>query len=162
MFEASLISLLHADTALVGLLSSYSSNPSVFTSVAPQKAEPPYIVFEIEEYSTDNLGVKGFDITFDIYDYIASGVKIREIAKRLCYICDRVEIKTDPTYDTIRLFWEDGREVENTDIEIRHYVTKVTARAGRKEWIEQLQSYILAGSGDFLEDSNNNKIISSL
>lgn len=44
MFEKTLINLLAADTDLVNLLSTFESQPAVFSNMAPQRAEPPYIV----------------------------------------------------------------------------------------------------------------------
>lgn len=138
MFEASLITLLAADSALVALLSSFSSAPAIFTGMAPQKAEPPYIVFDMDETTTDGRVVSAFDIVIDIYDRQESGKNMRDIATRLKYVCDLAEIKTDPEYSTIRLSWEDGREVENSDVKVRHYVTRISARAGRQAWAAQL------------------------
>lgn len=137
MFEASFKTLLEADTDLVSLLTTFESEPAIFSGMAPQKAEPIYVVFDIEEVSDENLAVNQFTVTCDIYDFKESGVNMREAAERIKYVCDRIEIKTDARYDTIRLFWESGREVENTDINIRHYVVTIYARAGRKKWAEE-------------------------
>ena len=43
MFEGSLISLLAADGDLQTLLSEFSGAPAIFSRMAPQKAERPYI-----------------------------------------------------------------------------------------------------------------------
>jgi len=137
MFEASLITLLAADSDLQNLLSTFSSNPAIFSSAAPQKAERPYIVFDIDKIAVENLAASGFDLVLDIYHRQESGVELREIAERIEFVCDRTEIKTDDRFDTIRLFYEDGREVENTDVKIRHYVVRLSARAGRKKWAEE-------------------------
>lgn len=137
MFEGSLIALLAADTALASLLTTFESVPAIFTGAAPQKAERPYIVFDIDKTAVENLAVSGFDIVLDIYNRDESGKEMREIAERIEFVCDRVEIKTDARFDTIRLFYEDGREVENTDVKIRHYIVRLSARAGRKKWAEE-------------------------
>ncbi len=134
MFEGSLITLLAADTDLVALLSTFSAEPAIFSSMAPQKAERPYIVFDIDVLAVENLAAQGFSIVLDIYEREESGKVMREIAERIEYVCDRTVIFTDPRYGQIRLFYEDGREVENSDIKIRHYVVRLSARAGRKAW----------------------------
>lgn len=138
MFEASLYTLLASDTELQAKLNSYGTEPAIFSSIAPENAELPYIVYDIEEYSTDNLGVSGFDINLDIYDRSSSGKIMREIAERIKFICDRYHISGDSRYGIIRIFWNSGREVENKDIDIRHYVIQCMARAGRKSWMAQL------------------------
>jgi len=134
MFEASLIDLLAADTALVALLSTYKTEPAIFSWVAPQVAETPYIVFDIDKNAVENLAATGFDIVLDIYDRNESGSDMRDIAERIEFVCDRALIRTDSRFGTIRLFYEDGREVENSDIKIRHYIVRLSARAGRKAW----------------------------
>jgi len=137
MFEGSLIALLAADTDLVNLLATFESAPAIFSSVAPQKATRPYIVFDIDKFAVENLAASGFDLPIDIWIRKESGKEMREIAERIEFVCDRVEIKTDSRFDTIRLFYEDGGEVENLDIKIRHYVVRLSARAGRKKWAEE-------------------------
>lgn len=134
MFEGSLIALLAADSALVALLSTFESEPAIFSSVAPQKAERPYIVFDIDKLAVENLAASGFDIPLDIWIRKESGKEMREIAERIEFVCDRVIISGDARFGHIRLFYEDGREVENNDVKIRHYVVRLSARAGRKKW----------------------------
>jgi hypothetical protein len=139
MFEASLIDLLAADTDLQGLLTTFSSEPAIFTGAAPQKAERPYIIFDIDKNSVENLAASGFNIVLDIYIREESGKEMREIAERIEFVCDRAVIMNDVggRFQAIRLFYEDGREVENSDVKIRHYVVRLSARAGRKKWAEE-------------------------
>lgn len=139
MFEKSLIILLAADSALVALLSTFESVPAIFSSAAPQKAERPYIVFDIDKNAVENLAASGFDIILDVYIREESGKEMREIAERIEFVCDRAVIMTDVggRFQAIRLFYEDGREVENLDVKIRHYVVRLSARAGRKKWAEE-------------------------
>lgn len=140
MFEKALITLLAADSALVALLSTFESAPAIFTGAAPQKAERPYIVFDMDKIAVENLAASGFDIVLDIYIREESGKEMREIAERIEFVCDRALIRVDVggRFQAIRLFYEDGREVENSDVKIRHYVLRLSARAGRKKWAEQL------------------------
>lgn len=143
MFEASLITYLKTNATLTGLLAEYpAGQPAIFSSAAPQKTptDKPYIVFDIDKSSTDNLAAAEFDITMDIYHRSQSGVDIRDVAEQITYTCDRNIINVagdtdaDPRFGQIRLFYEDGREVENSDIKVRHYVLRLYARAGRKKW----------------------------
>ena len=137
MFEGSLIALLAADSDLQTLLSTFESAPAIFSRSAPQKAERPYIVFDINKNAVENLAAASFDINLDIYHRQESAKSVREIAERIEFVCDRTLIKTDPRFDTIRLYYEDGDEIENTDVKIMHYVVRLSARAGRKKWIEE-------------------------
>lgn len=138
MFEKALITLLAADSALVALLSTFESEPAIFSSAAPQKATRPYIVFDIDKFAVENTAASGFDIPLDIWIRKESGKEMREIAERIEFACDLKVILTDAggRFQAIRLFYEDGREVENNDIKIRHYVVRLSARAGRKKWAE--------------------------
>lgn len=139
MFEKTLINLLAADSALQSLLSEFESAPAIFSSAAPQRAERPYIVFDIDKIAVENLAASGFDIVLDIYTRKESGKEQREIAERIEFVCDMALIRVDAggRFQAIRLFYEDGREVENLDIKIRHYVVRLSARAGRKKWAEE-------------------------
>ncbi len=139
MFEKALITLLAADSALGALLSTFESDPAIFSGAAPQKAERPYIVFNIDKNAVENLAASGFDIVLDVYIRKESGKEMREIAERIEFVCDRAVIVTDAggRFQAIRLFWEDGREIENLDVKIRHYVVRLSARAGRKKWAEE-------------------------
>jgi len=137
VFEGSFITLLAADAALVSLLSTFEGAPAIFSSAAPQRAELPYVVFDIDKNAVENLAASDFDIVLDLWNRIESGKENREIAERIEFVCDREEIKTDVRFGTIRLFYEDGREVENDDVKIRHYVVRLSARAGRKKWAEE-------------------------
>ncbi len=139
MFEKTLINLLAADSDLQSLLSTFSGNPAIFSNAAPQKAERPYIVFDIDKIAVENLAASGFDVVLDIYHRQESGKELREIAERIEFVCDRALIRTDDggRFQAIRLYYEDGREIENdSDIKIRHYVVRLSARAGRKKWAE--------------------------
>ena len=134
MFEGSFISFLSADATLVGLLGTFEGAPAIYSSAAPQKSDRPYLVFDIDVNSVENLAAFGFDIIVDIYYRTESGKVLREIAERIEFVCDREIIRGDARYGQIRLFWEDSREVENSDIKIRHRVCRLSARAGRKKW----------------------------
>lgn len=140
MFEKTLINLLAADSALTALLSTFSSAPAIFSSAAPQKATRPYIVFDIDKLAVENLAASGFDIVLDIYHRQESGKEIREIAERIEFVCDRAFIDVDAggRFQGIRLYYEDYREIENSDIKIRHGVVRLSARAGRKKWADQI------------------------
>lgn len=139
MFEKTYINLLAADAPLVALLANFSGNPAIFSGAAPQKATRPYIVFEIDKLAPENLAAAAFDIINDIYIRKESGKEMREIAERIEFICDHEKVMVDDggRFQAIRLFYEDGREVENTDVKIRHYVVRLSARAGRKKWAEE-------------------------
>ena len=136
MFEKSLINLLAADSDLQTLLATFESAPAIFSSAAPQRATRPYIVFDIDKLAPENLAAAAFDIVLDIYIRQESGKELREIAERIEFVCDHELIETDAggRFQAIRLFYEDGREVENLDVKIRHYVVRLSARAGRMKW----------------------------
>ena len=140
MIEKAFIDLLAADVTLVALLSEFEGQPAIFSNVAPQNAELPYIVFDVEVAAGENRAAAAFDIFCDVWHRAESGVDIRQIAERIEYVCAhmRVDVDAGGRFQAIRFFYEDGFEVENTDPEIRHYVATVSARAGRKKWCEQL------------------------
>lgn len=139
MFEKSLIDFLEADADIVALLGTFESRPAIFSNMAPQRAVAPYAVFDIDKAAVENLGVSSFDVVIDLYDKKESAADLRQLATLIEYRCDRAVLpETDARFGQIRLFYEDGREVENSDIEIRHYVLRLSARAGRKAWMAQI------------------------
>lgn len=138
MFEASFKTFLESDTALTALLSEYNSTPSIFTSIAPQDAETPYIIFDIERNSGTPLPVAAFDIYIHIFHDSESSAVVRSIANEIELYCDTQEIKSDSKFSMLRFYMEDGREVENPDITLKHYFVRLSARAGRKEFIERI------------------------
>lgn len=140
MFEAAFIDLLAADSTLVGLLSTFSSEPAIFSNAAPQAAEPPYIVFDIDTTLGLNRAAFGFTVTCDIWHYKESAAAVRQMAERVEYVTDQQKIMVDVggRFQAIRLFYESGRETEQTDIKLRRYVVSLSARAGRKKWCEQI------------------------
>lgn len=137
MFESSFIDLLTSDSELVSMLSTYRSEPSIFSEIAPESAEPPYIVFEIETTAND-LVVSDFRVIIDIYDNSYSGALSRNIEERIAAKCDHEVITDDTRFSAIRLFYEDGRAIENTDISIRHRVVILSAKGGRKKFAEEI------------------------
>jgi hypothetical protein len=135
MFEKSLKDFLAGDPNITGLISSFEGAPAIFTSAAPQKAVLPYIVFDINKFAPENLAASAFSVALDLYAYNESAKDLRQLATYIEYRCDRKILpETDPRFGHIRLFYEDGREVENSDVKIKHYVVTLSARAGRKQW----------------------------
>lgn len=134
MFEASLITLLATDTEITDRLAAFSGAPAIFSGMAPQAAILPYIVLDIDKNAVENLAVSAFTVSLNIYIRQESGKEMREIAERIEFVCDRAVMDNDSRFGQIRLFFEDGRESENSDIKIKHYVIRLGARAGRKKW----------------------------
>jgi hypothetical protein len=141
MFEKSFIDLLNSDLELPSLLSTFPSTPNVsaiFSDSAPQNAIAPYMVFDIQKTSDENLAEASFDVNVDIYTNNMSSKILREIAERVEFICDRSHINNDDRFNTIRLYYENGGLIQDSDIKVKHYNMLISARGGRQKWTEQL------------------------
>ena len=138
MFEKSLINLLSSDSSLTSKITTTFNLPSIFSDSAPQEATAPYIVFDIRKMSLENIAEAYFDVNIDIYVNNESSKVLREIAERVEFICDRAHIDNDERFNVIRLFYENGSLVQDSDIKIKHYNMIISARGGRKKWCEQI------------------------
>lgn len=137
MFESSLISRLSGDTGLVSYLSTYNTSPSIFSEFAPEAAVMPYLIIRIDRLSTDNVAVHDFNIYLDYFDYDVSAANSRKASERIEYLLDYYTMEHD-RYSSIRLRFESGGSIIETDPRTVRYNCQVSARGCRKKWSEQL------------------------
>lgn len=142
MFEASLITLLVADSPLVAKIATYRSAPAIFADNAPKAAscedDLPYIVFDIDRAESDSLVVEVFDINIDIYGKITKAKVIREIVERLYFILDLTVLTTDTRFSDIRFYRDSAAFIYSSNSKITQREVRFTARGIRKKWIDQL------------------------
>lgn len=137
--EAAITQRLRADTTITQYVSTFNGSPAIFSDIAPQQAERPYVVFDVQNTndSVNNLGVNAFVIDVDIYAGRNDHSKIRALGQRIIFSLDRTILKCD-NYTTIRLYFESEGHVENQDIKITHYNMQFYARGCRYAWMQQL------------------------
>ena len=138
MFEASLITLLAADSALTTRITTFGASPAIFSDYAPEEAELPYIVFDIEENETDSLIIDEFDIEVDIYGLRTAAKTIREIVERVVFVCDRTIITGDSRFTTIRLYRGNNRLEPVNNSKTTCYTVRLSARGTRKKWADTI------------------------
>lgn len=87
MFEGELINLIAADP-LISKLSTYRGRPSIFSKMAPEEIEFPYIVINIDELTPPDNIITRFQIDIDVYDWSTSEKIAREIVFSLSNALD--------------------------------------------------------------------------
>ena len=139
MWESTLYNKLVNDGALVGYVSTYRDNPSIFSDSAPENVDFPYIVFRIDGTTGPDSALDVFNVTIDYFDFQYSAKNSRLAIRRIVEILDREHLQDD-YYKTIRMFksWSSSVSTNEMDPRAKHYVVKFTARAGRKGWIDNL------------------------
>jgi hypothetical protein len=137
MFESALIEKLKNDSLLVALLAKHGNEPAIFSEFAPEGAVFPYLVFRIDQSSTDFSGVHSFNVMVDLFDYNISRVNIRKAAERVEYVLDTAVLQSE-RLDTIRISYFAGSPVPEPDPRSVHYNLQFSARAGRKKWMSQI------------------------
>lgn len=139
MFESALLAKLTGDTTLIKYVSTYFSAPAIFAEFAPESAEMPYITFRITRSADESPAVQKFSIFVDYYDYEKSAVRSRKAAERIELLLDRCELSHD-RYSNIRIFFFSGSPLEEDDPRSIHYNLQFMARAGRKNFCDQLDT----------------------
>ena len=135
--EGAILTQLRANASITALLSSLDGQPSIFTEVAPQEAEKPYMVFDVSKFPSSNLAVDTFLIDIDYYYEGTNATNIRELIFQVELELDRA-VLTCTNYSTIRFYREDDGYIDNRDIQIGHYNQQLEARGTRKRWIDNI------------------------
>jgi hypothetical protein len=133
MFESSLLMALQADATITALVSTFMGRPAIFSELAPETAELPYIVFRITRTSNESVAVEQFNLYIDYYDFDTTFKKSRQAAERLEHLLDRGVLEHE-RYGCIRLFFYSGEQIVEDDPRSIHYNMLFEARAGRKAW----------------------------
>lgn len=137
MFESAVLSVLQADPELAALVTKYANLPAIFSDAAPEKATMPYVVFQIDRISSNNLPIAQFSLYVDYWDYGTSKAKARNAAERIEFILDRKVLEHE-RYSTIRVSFFSGGVVEAEDPKEIHYNLQFSVRASRKKWMEEI------------------------
>jgi 3'-phosphoadenosine 5'-phosphosulfate sulfotransferase len=143
MWESSLLSILVADDELKSYVSTYGGTnaPSIFSNSAPENVEFPYIVFTISGMSSPGSELDVWSVQIDHFDFATSGKTGRLAGYRIEELLDRQHLQ-HAKFKTIRLYkdWSApaGRVEEDKDPKSQHFIVRLTARAGRKGWIDNL------------------------
>jgi len=141
MFESSLLELFQSDPELVALVSTDGEGeykqPSIFSDLAPEEVDLPYIVFKIDRYPSDHLSVDRFFINVDYYGRGSSYEDARKASERVELLTDTKEL-THSRYTHIRMYRASAGTVPEDDPREIHYNTQITARACRKSFIDNL------------------------
>lgn len=139
MFEAKFKTLLASDDQITSLLSTYESEPAIFSEFAPENADLPYIVFKIEKYPSASKAIDRFNIYCDYFEYGTSYKNARIISERIEFICDIKQITDDSRYSNIRLDRSSSGSVpEPSSPKKIHYNIQIQARGSRYKWMQQL------------------------
>jgi hypothetical protein len=135
--EASITKLLRADPSVTQYLNTFNGSPAIFSDTAPQQAQRPYLVFDVQKAASDNLAVDQFIIDVDIYGGRNDTANIRALTMFVEFALDR-EILNCDNYKTVRFYQESEGFVDNRDIKIVHYNMQFSARGSRYAWMQQI------------------------
>jgi hypothetical protein len=143
MFESALITKLADDNILADILTEYSSAPAIFSDLAPEDAEMPYVVIRIIRSANECPAIQEFTVYVDYFDYDKSAADSRKAAERIELLLDRAHLE-HARYKTIRIFFFAGSPVIEPDPRAIHYNLQFSARAGRINFCD----YVSTTEGD--------------
>lgn len=139
--ESAVLDVLKADSTLIALVSTFAGEPAIFTDVAPEKAEKPYIVCSFTKLSS-SPEIGDFNLYIDYFDfseYNKSHAPARNAMAQLDVLLDLVHlVDTEDEWSLIRSFSEGNGHVPAEDAREIHYNSQFTLRAGRRAWSENL------------------------
>lgn len=125
--------VLTQDPELAGLLSGYGGSPAVFLGVAPEKAQPPYVVLRVVScVPEDPPALSRMVLAADVFDRSNSAVKALQVMARIEKLLDYAR----PTAQglTIASVLRDfGELVPEDDREIQHGHLEFTVLFGRED-----------------------------
>jgi hypothetical protein len=137
MFETALQTRLSSDGILSGYLSRYMDAPAIFSELAPDAVEAPYMVYRIDSMAADHPAVERFSIFIDYYARDISRANSRKAVDRIKNLLDQTVLTSDRC-DSIRIFYYSGGPAPVDDPRDIHYNIQFEARAGRRSWAQQL------------------------
>lgn len=139
MIESLIVDTLTSDTTLISYLSDTFAAPSIFSELAPQGAEYPYLVIRLErkENAFDKV-MQIFTLYVDIYDELApTRVVGRQIAECIEFDLDN-KLLAHERYNTVRILFDSENIIYETDPRAMHYILGFNIRATRSKWAENL------------------------
>lgn len=136
MFESALLNHLRADAELTSYVSMLNGKPSIFSDLAPEGTELPYIIFRITKSNSETSTISKFSIFLDYFAFDLSRVICRKAAERMEAMLDMIVLQHEG-YGSIRIFYFAGSLVPETDPRDIHYNLQFSARATRKKWVKQ-------------------------
>lgn len=145
MIESTILTALTADTTLKTLLSEYTipgtnpaqKIPAIFDGVAPEGRPAKYLTYRVTWRNIDLMTVE-FTIFFDYFETGSSKANARKVSERIEAIFDGKEFEHE-RYSNIQFYLPSGDYVPEDNPQTIHYNLMITARAGRKKFVEQLQ-----------------------
>ena len=138
MIEETIMDALKVDVVLISKVTTYASSPAIFTELAPQSAEFPYITINITRNQTiGDLMLQDMSLMVDYWGYGATRTNARIASERIEFLLENKQF-TDDRYSSIRIWFYSGGWVEDTDPRAIHYNHQFTVKACRKKWINQL------------------------
>ena len=141
MIEKTIIDVLKADSTLTNYLSLYDHSAAIFSEDAPEKAIEPYITIYVERNGNPEspLILQEMDLYIDIWDSSPSRKAVREASERVEFLLSgNNKIDTDPRYDSIRIWFQSGGPIQETDPRRIRYNQLFYIKASRKKFIQQL------------------------
>lgn len=134
MFEAALITALRNISGLTTYLTTYNGQPSIFSNLAPETAQKPYLIFDITSAGPVEKAVEQMNVYINLHDQGTSLASMRAAIRAIEYGLDRT-VLSNSDYDNIRIFYFNKGLIPQADPRDLHYNIQFSARAGRKGWM---------------------------
>lgn len=138
MFYGELISRLRSDIELSNLVSDYDAAPAIFSDRAPEDANMPYAIVQIDGDRGADSVVLSFTINIDYYDFNTSAVGAEKFCRYLQRNMD-CQVITADAVSQVRMFLSSFGFVPTSDAKVIHMNSTYSARAARKLWMSEKQ-----------------------
>ena len=132
MFESEIIDLIASDP-INTLLSTYRGRPSIFSRMAPEEIDFPYVVVDISEINPPDSIITRFLIEVDVFDFGTSGKIARQIVFGISNALDNQLIQSERFAD-IRIRRGTVNTLDVPDPRGFQYLMIFDARGSRELW----------------------------
>lgn len=136
MFEAKVIDTIQTINS-VALLSTYAGRPSIFSGMAPEDVDFPYVVINIEEELPEDSIITRFRINVECFDYNTTEKNIRIIMFDITNALDNITLQHF-RYGDIRIRRDIQFKIDVPDPRGIHYRMEFTARGSRTFWAKTI------------------------
>ena len=139
MIESTLIEMLSNDAQFTGYVSTFGGVPAIFAGAAPEKAELPYLVIDVDRHPVSDGVLERMQVEFDFLDRGPSRKNTNAAMFRLDTIFDfRRNTVSDERYSSIRFRFDNAGFIKEEDSRGIRYNVRYSVRACRKTWIDNL------------------------
>ena len=136
MFEQEIVDFLASDPLNI-YLSTYRGRPSVFSKMAPEEVNFPYVVIDIQEVSPPDSIITRFLLEVNVFDYSTSVSLARKIVFSISNALDN-QLMQSERFSDIRIRRGTVQSVDVPDPRGIQYYMQFDARGSREYWSKSI------------------------